>query len=492
MRWTKAIFAAAAAFLAVSAKAEIETDEDVLVLTEDNFEEAVSSHDLLLVEFYAPWCGHCKALAPEYAKAAGILKEDGISIAKVDATEHRGLGEKYGIQGFPTLKLMKGDKVSDYNGGRKAQDIVDFMKKRAGPVAVDVSNVAELKAFTEANPTGVVGYVSGKDSEDGKLFLSIADGDEKNVYAITTDAGAAKEAGLSDTGSLIITSEEGKFTLAFADMESEDIEKWMFGHSLPLFLEYSQEKAGSIFGGAINVHTIAFFDDESDDFEKQKATMLEVGAEFRTESVFIYIPKSENRILSVFDLTEDDVPALCIADMRGGSMKKFIYEGELNAKDISAWEKSFFDGELKPKLKSAEPKPEDLEGDVKVVTGKSFNEIVVDNTNDVLVEFYAPWCGHCKSLEPKYNELGALYAGIDTVTIAKMDATENEVDHPGVDVTGFPTLLFFPGNDKQNVVPYKGAREVEALSDFIVQTATNKVDVSKFDFEEDDSEHDEL
>lgn len=50
----------------------------------------------------------------------------------------------------------------------------------------------------------------------------------------------------------------------------------------------------------------------------------------------------------------------------------------------------------------------------------------------MLVEFYAPWCGHCKALSPKYDELATQLAGVDSVMIAKMDSTENEIDVEGV------------------------------------------------------------
>jgi len=96
---------------------------------------------------------------------------------------------------------------------------------------------------------------------------------------------------------------------------------------------------------------------------------------------------------------------------------------------------------------------------VKTVVAKNFDEIVNDPTKDVLIEFYAPWCGHCKSLEPKYKELAELLSGEKNVVIAKMDATENDVPTPYA-VQGFPTIYFSPRKDKKNPKAYSGGREV--------------------------------
>merc|ERR1719151_75994 len=92
--------------------------------------------DLVLVEFYAPWCGHCKTLEPQYVKAAKVLSEKapGVILAKVDATKESELAKEYMVQGFPTLILFReGVKVADYDGGRTSGEIIEYMRKQADP-----------------------------------------------------------------------------------------------------------------------------------------------------------------------------------------------------------------------------------------------------------------------------------------------------------------------------------------------------------------------
>lgn len=74
---------------------------------------------------FAPWCGHCKALAPEYETAATTLKEKDIKLAKVDCTEEQDLCQEYGVEGYPTLKVFRGpEQISPYTGQRKADAYV--------------------------------------------------------------------------------------------------------------------------------------------------------------------------------------------------------------------------------------------------------------------------------------------------------------------------------------------------------------------------------
>ena len=107
---------------------EPEKDGDVFILTKDNFEATVMDKDTFLVEFYAPWCGHCKAMAPAYSAAATKLKEKGVFVGKVDCTKEKSLAKDFNIKGYPTLKFFKKGTAYEYEGPREEEGKKIFLK----------------------------------------------------------------------------------------------------------------------------------------------------------------------------------------------------------------------------------------------------------------------------------------------------------------------------------------------------------------------------
>lgn len=132
-----------------------------------NFDDVVlKSGKPALVEFFAPWCGHCKTLAPVYEELAQTFAfaEDKVTIAKVDADENRSLGQRFGVQGFPTIKWFDGksDKPEEYQGGRDIESLSAFITEKTGiksrSAQKDASNVQFLN---DASFKSTVG--AGKD-----------------------------------------------------------------------------------------------------------------------------------------------------------------------------------------------------------------------------------------------------------------------------------------------------------------------------------------
>ncbi|XP_041018397.1 protein disulfide-isomerase 5-2-like [Juglans microcarpa x Juglans regia] len=127
----------------------------VLELDESNFDSAISTFDFILVDFYAPWCGHCKRLSPQLDEAAPILAslKEPIVIAKVDADKYTRLARKHDIDGYPTLKIFMHGVPVEYNGPRKADLLVRYLKKFVTSDVSVLDSDSAISDFVEAAGT---------------------------------------------------------------------------------------------------------------------------------------------------------------------------------------------------------------------------------------------------------------------------------------------------------------------------------------------------
>ena len=106
-------------------------------MTDANFKDFINSKKYVLVKFYAPWCGHCKKMAPDYAKLAKRVhaESEDVFIAKLDATEQKAAASEYSIQGFPTLKFFVNGQPIDYQGAREEEPMYNWIQKKTGPAS---------------------------------------------------------------------------------------------------------------------------------------------------------------------------------------------------------------------------------------------------------------------------------------------------------------------------------------------------------------------
>jgi protein disulfide-isomerase A1 len=485
--------------LATVAVAEITKDEGVLVLTDDNFQEAIDAHEHILVEFYAPWCGHCKSLAPEYAKAAGKLAEAGspIMLAKVDATEQKKIAETHEVRGYPTLKFFKKGRAMDYMGGRTADTIVSWLEKKTGPPAVALATEDEAKKFIEDNKVAVIGFFKDQDSAEAKNFLEVAGTMDDVKFAITSEAAVFTANKVEKDGVVLFKAfDEGRNDYDGA-AEADALSAFITANSLPLVIEFNHGTAQKIFSGEVENHLLLFVSQKSEDFPAQKAVAAKIAADYKNKVLFVTVDADEEdhkRILEFFGMKEDEVPGMRLIRLEEDMAKYRPESAALEEANIRKFVGDFLDGKLKQHLLSEEV-PEDWDKEaVKILVGKNFEEVAMNKDKNVLVEFYAPWCGHCKQLSPIWDQLGEAYKDHENIVIAKMDSTANELET--VKVQGFPTLKYFMAGDNK-VVDYNGERTLEGLKKFLESGGKDGAGVPEDEEDEDDEEdddagHDEL
>jgi protein disulfide-isomerase A1 len=465
------IFAYVALILIIAlslVRAEVEKDEGVLVLTDANFDEELKNHEKILVEFYAPWCGHCKKLAPEYVKAAEALAKENppIYIAKVDATVNKEIAGRFEVKGFPTLKWFVGQQPTEYKGGRTADEIINWIKKKSGPATKEVTN-SELDALKESTSV-LVAFFGDAESNEYKEFQKVADADDKSTY-VHAGADATLPQGAKRPGVVVFRKFDEPFVVHDGDLTHEAIQNFVSKSSVPSLIEFADQFIEPIFQQQ-KPAIFLFINKEDSEHAKILDVFSKASKQLKGKIFFVHSGVKDGiqqRLAEFVGITDKDLPRLMIVGFGEGGVDKFNYSGkvtEVTVEDIDKLITGYTSGSLEKFLKSEEIPTSD-EGPVKVVVGKNFKD-VVGKEDDVLLEFYAPWCGHCKSLEPKYKELAEELKNVKGLVLAKCDATANEVD--GIHIQGFPTIKFFK-KGSSTPTEYEGEREIEGFKKYLLE-----------------------
>ncbi len=449
----------------------ITEENGVLVLTDKNFDEELQKHEHLIVEFYAPWCGHCKQLEPEYAAAAEILKAQSppLFLAKVDSIANPNLTKKYEVEGFPTIKFYSQGEWSDYTGGRTKNEIVQWYNKKLLHASALLNSTEAVENLKSSDQVSIIlfGDENLEKSSEFQTFLKVAKKFEFLDFFHVAGSEIANHFSAKPLQILLFKNFDEKSNKFTGQFTEERLFNFFSFYSIPLITKFDDRVAEIIFEG--NKVALFYVRSEENADQELDEIFLKLAPEHREKIIFVttdIVGEIEENLAQYMNLQASDLPHLRLIDVKGEEdVRNYVYtDKRITEEGVIKFLEDFNKGTLEVYLKSEEL-PKEQNHPVYKLVGKSFKEMVLDSDKNVLVEFYAPWCQHCQELEPIYTKLAEHFARNENLLIAKIDATANDVE--GQVISGFPSIKFYPVGKKEFPVDYVGSREFDDLVNFV-------------------------
>jgi len=479
----------------------------VVNLDVSNFDTMIGKKGTVaVVEFYAPWCGHCKQLHPEYVKAAKQLSGT-VLVAAVDASDESNgpLAQRFGVQGFPTIKVFVGSKAIDYQGERSGKAIAKFALEKLPSKAKKVT-AKDMDAFL-AKDDKVRVLLFTKKKKTAPLYKALSGQFQEYAYfgEVQNDKKAAKKFGVDYS--------EKSVVLVFAKGSSDPIiyDGTLKAKSLRKFLKRYIPEMPDAPGDALpqlkdqscfaqicakkGLCVIMIASSEEDENARVHDKVMEVQDTNDQASLFAFAMidgvKEQEWVTKMFGPMDASYPQLVVLSV---PKKRFAsYMGSFSIDSIAGFVQGVLNGKTRTrKLESVEipelstetelckpppkpkkqPRPQQPSGGggatepgqgSKFIAHPDADELdeIMDGGLPAIVEFYAPWCGHCKQLAPKFAKAAddvkgmAVFAGIDCTVEQELCQSHG--------VQGYPTIKIKPAGPGEELQDYRGPREAKAL-----------------------------
>ncbi|CAG9321154.1 unnamed protein product [Blepharisma stoltei] len=435
--------------------------KNILKLTDDTFEEVLSTNPYVFVEFYSPWCAHCRYFDPLYSKVSTLFSENTpqVIISKIDATVHLEAAENYDISAYPTFKLFINKEPIDYTGPRSENGMINWIFKKINPPAWHLQSLDTVKAFLEDNKLAFVLFTTHGSAEE-KIFEETAKTLEGSYYAISTDPEAAKEYGVNIPQLVVFKHyDDGKAEYK-GEFNESDLTEFIEKHQLPWVMRFEGKAIEYVFGKE-NPCLFLFRKEEDSQYDE---LLQHISKHVKGEIFMTYADLWDSiniRLGNSIGVSPDSMP---MAFIWHSETKKYMLSGEITEETLLQFLQDYKKGIL-PIYYKSEPVPEkDYDDNIKILVASTFEDIVYNSSLNVLVQFHAPWCGHCRTLTPEFKKVAERFSGTESIAVAMLDATKNEI--PGHEITKFPTIKYFTTENKEGI-EYNGSRDAESIIEFI-------------------------
>ena len=483
---------------------------------------ALASHALVVVEFFAPWCGPCKDLDPAWSETAEYFRKNSsadVIFAKCDgsAPASRHLVDKYKVLGFPSVKIFKRgadpDKPEEYTGYRDVATMISYFERKAIPTDPLLSTKEELDVFYKnAQDVAVVAFIpepspKKKKAKEGssnatatsspsQTFATVAELFFDDVsFAHVTDYSLlfGKKCKGTDCDSPVAVMTKKRETkkhpasLYQGEFSEDLLTTWVDSHAAPLVARNNPDNNAMMKGFQRSFQVplpqfIIIFEKE-ENITDAVMDALAVAAEANDDIKFFVGSEEKSVLISRYLGSPPDARYPLFFIHHYPTRTKHLKQGASIANHLPEFLEEYKKGGLKMYVKSEDPKDVEEDGDVTVVTAKTYGEKLLLPNKSVFLFVYAPTCPHSKLLTPTWRKLAKKFAPNPDVIIAKMDGTKNDLNDVRINLTRYPGVFWIPKSGLA-VVEYQEARDLKALSTFVKEKLKEEVGDAEDEYED--------
>ena len=373
---------------------------------------------------------------------------------------------------MPTLLYFINGVPNHFTGGKSSDAIVTWILAQIRPGLLTINTLSELESKLQVTPVASVLF-SDKDSKEAKRFELASESITGAIFILSTSLESAEKFN-TKRPSIILFKHSGDPRIDFSgEFTQHEINKFIELNKYSNVLKFDPDTVDLLFK---DLKPMIFL--FSSNYNEYEDIFESLSREFKGIILFCQVDISlpdQQRLSEYLGIASNDQPTSVILNPNEG-IRKYRMSGDVTKENLRNFIIDWKEGKLSFYLKSEKIPKNQYEKDVRVLVGNNFRDVVIDEEKDVLVEFYAPWCGHCQKLTPHIEMLAKELKGFDNIIIAKIDATANEVY--GVEIAHFPTIMFYPSTNKKGI-EIENKRDFDSLLQFIKENSNLKIKKEK-------------
>jgi protein disulfide-isomerase A1 len=419
----------------------------ILSFSESNFETEISKLESCIVFFTSsPRNPLTNLVDQELTSAMKILQEEDPSVvlAKVELSNDSELLKKFRV-GIPTVAMfINGQLDKPYKYKKDARHYADWAKKHSH-LFVKASGSSDFEMLKRTNKQVIVLF-----DEDNQAFKESA---KKHDDIIFVTCPTAECLTLQEKGTILLFKDFGKEVYKFNNHKS--IDELIMEFSLPLLNKFDKN-SHSIYTQEKGYPGLFFITNDSSHLDKYEKLLTTIAEKFRREVKVFIVDLGTSGNSHYLNTANDTFPTLKIMAFNDVVGRQYYdFSGDLeNIEQIERFINDWKAGNVKTTPLSAKV-PEKQDGPAIEVVAKTFDEIVFNSPQNVLLMFYTPTCPSCKKFFPVWEQVVEKFKNTENLLIAKINAAVND-RHPDVTVTSVPSLLLFKAGDKKSPVRLGG------------------------------------